>query len=165
MLCDVGTGSGCIAVALAHELPSAEVWAVDVSREALAIAEDNARQHGVAERIRFLRSDLFSAVSGQRFDAIVCNPPYLTADDLAALQPEVAFEPRAALAGGADGLDIIRRLLAAAPDQLTDGGWLFMEIGAAQAAAVEVAARATSFRAVTIRSDHAGLPRVLMARR
>jgi release factor glutamine methyltransferase len=131
----------------------------------LAIAEANARQHGVAERMRFLRSDLFTAVSGQSFDVIVSNPPYLTADDLAALQPEVGFEPRAALAGGADGLAVIRRLLAAAPDHLAAGGWLLMEIGAAQTAAVDNAARAAGFNAVTIRPDHAGLPRVLMARR
>jgi len=165
LLCDVGTGSGCIAVALARELPNAEVWALDFSADALLMAEVNAQQHGVAERIRFLRSDLFATVPGQRFDVIVSNPPYLTADDLAALQPEVAFEPRAALDGGADGLDVIRRLLAVVPNRLADGGWLLMEIGAAQAAAVEDAARAAGFSAVAIRLDYAGLPRVLTARR
>jgi release factor glutamine methyltransferase len=164
LLCDVGTGSGCIAVALARELSSAEVWALDVSPDALAIAAANARQHGVAERIRFLRSDLFAAAARQRFDVIVSNPPYLTTADLAALQPEVAAEPRAALDGGADGLDIIRRLLTAAPDHLAAGGWLLMEIGAAQSAVVEDAAQAAGLSAVTIRPDWAGLPRVLMAR-
>lgn len=164
-LCDVGTGSGCIAVALATELAGADVWALDVSTSALAVAEANARRHGVAERMRFLRSDLFTSVSGQRFDVVVSNPPYLTANDLADLQPEVAFEPRAALDGGTDGLDIIRRLLVTAADHLVDGGWLLVEIGAAQAAAVDNLACAAGFGAVSIRSDYAGLPRVLMAQR
>ena len=141
------------------------MWALDVSMRALAAAELNAERLGVARRVRFLRSDLFASVSGQRFDVVVSNPPYLTANDLADLQPEVGFEPRLALAGGADGLDIIRRLLATAPDHLVDGGWLLVEIGAAQAAAVEALACAAGFNAVSIRSDYAGLPRVLMARR
>lgn len=163
-LCDVGTGSGCLAVALAHEVPNAEVWALDISTRALAVAELNAQRLGVAERMRLRRSDLFASVTGQRFSVVVSNPPYLSASDLADLQPEVGFEPRLALAGGADGLDIIRRVLATAPDHLVDGGWLFMEIGAAQAAAVENLAGAAGFNAVSIRSDYAGLPRVLMAR-
>ncbi len=164
-LCDVGTGCGCIAMALAHELPSAEVWAVDISMRALAVAELNAQRLGVAERVRFLRSDLFASVVHQRFDIILANPPYLTRDDFADLQPEVAFEPRLALDGGADGLATIRRLLAAAPDRLAAGGRLLMEIGSEQAAAVESVARAVGFKAISIRSDFAGLPRVLMAQR
>jgi release factor glutamine methyltransferase len=163
-LCDVGTGSGCIAVVLATELPGAEVWALDDSTAALAVADANARRHGVAERIRFVRSDLFSSVSSQLFDVVVSNPPYLTANDLANLQPEVAFEPRSALDGGGDGLDVIRRLLAASPEYLGGGGWLLVEIGATQAAAVEDAARAAGFTTVSIHADYAGLPRVLMAR-
>lgn len=164
-LCDVGTGCGCIAMALAHELPSAEVWAVDISMRALAVAELNAQRLGVAERLRFLRGDLFASVARQRFDIILANPPYLTRDDFADLQPEVAFEPRIALDGGADGLATIRRLLAAAPDRLAAGGRLLMEIGSEQAAAVESVARAVGFKAISIRSDFAGLPRVLMAQR
>ena len=164
-ICDVGTGSGCIAVALARELPSAEVWALDVSMRALAVAELNAHRLGVAERIRFLRSDLFAAVAHQRFNLIVANPPYLTEDDFADLQPELAYEPRAALDGGADGLSIIRHLLAAARDRLVDDGWFLMEIGAEQAVAVESLARSAGFSAISVRADYAGLPRVLMARR
>jgi release factor glutamine methyltransferase len=164
-LCDVGTGSGCIAVTLAHELPDAEVWALDVSTRALAVAELNAQRLGVARRVRFLRSDLFGSVANRRFDLIVANPPYLTNDDLADLQPEIAFEPRGALDGGTDGLDTVRRLLAAAPDHLIDGGWLLMEIGAGQATDVEMLARAAGLNTVAIRPDYAGLPRVLMAQR
>jgi release factor glutamine methyltransferase len=163
-ICDVGTGSGCIAVTLAHEVPSAEVWALDVSMRALAVAELNAQRLGVAGRLRFLRSDLFASVAHQQFDIVLANPPYLTGADFADLQPEVAYEPRTALDGGADGLAVIRRLLAAAPDRLVDGGWLLMEIGADQAAVVEYLAHAAGFTAVSIRSDYAGLPRVLMAR-
>jgi release factor glutamine methyltransferase len=164
-LCDVGTGSGCIAVALAHELPSAEVWALDLSMRALAVAELNAERLGVAARVRCLRSDLFASVALQRFDIVLANPPYLTDNELADLQPEVACEPRTALDGGADGLAIIRRVFAAAPDRMVDGGWLLMEIGCEQAAAVKSLARAAGFTAISIRSDYAGLPRVLMARR
>jgi release factor glutamine methyltransferase len=164
-LCDVGTGSGCIAVALARELPSADVWALDVSMRALAVAELNAQRLGGAERVRFLRSDLFASVAHQQFDIILANPPYLTGDDLADLQPEVAFEPRSALDGGADGLTIMRRLLGTAPHRLAEGGWLLIEIGSEQAAAVGSLARAAGFSTISIRSDYAGLPRVLMARR
>lgn len=163
-LCDVGTGSGCIAVALATELPGADVWALDDSTAALAVADGNARRHGVAERMRFVRSDLFSSVSSQLFDVVVSNPPYLTANDLADMQPEVSFEPRSALDGGSDGLAVIRRLLTTAPEYLVGGGWLLVEIGATQAAAVEDAARAAGFTTVSIHADYAGLPRVLMAR-
>ncbi len=163
-ICDVGTGSGCIAVALAHELPTASLWALDLSMRALAVAELNAQRLGLAGRIRFLRSDLLAGVSTQRFDIIVSNPPYLSATDQTDLQPELTFEPRVALYGGADGVEIIRRLLATAPENLVAGGWLLMEIGATQAATVAGLARAAGFSEVSIRSDYAGLPRVLMAR-
>ncbi|MGH7967011.1 MAG: peptide chain release factor N(5)-glutamine methyltransferase, partial [Candidatus Binatia bacterium] len=100
---DVGTGSGCIAIALAAELPQAEVWAVDVSHDALTVAEANAQRHGVAGRITFLQGDLFTPVAGQEneFDLIVTNPPYIPRYDLATLQPEVQhWEPHTALDGG-----------------------------------------------------------------
>ena len=141
---DVGTGSGCIAVALAKELPQAEVWATDVSADALAVASENARQHGMAERIRFLHGDLFSPFAGKEdgFDLIVANPPYIARPELAALQLEVQdWEPLAALDGGPDGLDFYRRLLHEGPTYLRTGGWLVMEIGHGQGTAVMRLAR------------------------
>jgi release factor glutamine methyltransferase len=134
-LLDVGTGSGCIAIALATELPHAEVWATDISPDALVVARENARRHGVAERIRFLQGDLFVPVMGEvdGFDLIVSNPPYLARHDLAMLQPEVRdWEPRRALDGGDDGLVFYRRLLSEGPAYLRCGGWLVTEIGEGQ---------------------------------
>jgi release factor glutamine methyltransferase len=164
-ICDAGTGSGCIAVALATELPHAEIWALDMAPAALAVAQANARRNRVADRIHFFASDLFTAVGGARFEAIVCNPPYVRAGALPDLQPEIAWEPREAVVSGPDGLEVIRRLLVAAPGHLTDGGWLFVEIGADQAESVESLARAARFRRVSVHADYAGLPRVVAAQR
>jgi release factor glutamine methyltransferase len=164
-LCDLGTGSGCIAVALARELPHVHVYALDVSEAALDVAQSNARRHAVAEHIHFLASDGFSAVSGLRFDAIVCNPPYVSSGELQGAQPELAWEPRHALDGGPDGLAVIERIATEAPRYLTEGGWLLMEIGAGQGPAVERLAQAAGFSSVSIRADYAGLPRALVARR
>ena len=136
---DVGTGSGCIAVALAKELPQAEVWATDVSQDALAVASENARHHDVAERVQFCQGDMFAPVAEyhEGFDLIVSNPPYIAHDDLAVLQPEVRnWEPRCALDGGVDGLDFCRRLLSEGPTYLRSGGWLVMEIGQGQSTEV-----------------------------
>jgi release factor glutamine methyltransferase len=129
---DVGTGSGCIAVALATEFPNAEIWATDISPDAIAVAEINAHHHNVHHRIHFLVGDLFASLTdqGQVFDIIVSNPPYIVRDDLSTLQPEVRdWEPRQALDGGGNGLDFYCRLLNAAPHYLADGGWLVLEIG------------------------------------
>ncbi len=164
-ICDLGTGSGCIAVALAHELPRAQVWGLDISPAALDVAAANARRHGVADRIRFVESNLFAAVGGVRFDAIVCNPPYVGSAELECVQPELRWEPSQALDGGPDGLDVVRRVVADAPSYLAPNGHLLMEIGMAQGAAVAALARAAGFAAVTIRPDYAGLPRVLVAQR
>jgi len=164
-LCDLGTGSGCIAVALTRELPHAHVWALDVSEAALDVAQLNARRHTVAEHIHFLVSDGFSAADGLRFDAIVCNPPYVSSRELQRAQPELAWEPRRALDGGPNGLAVIERIVAEAPRYLTERGWLLMEIGADQGPAVERLARAAGFSSVSIRADYAGLPRALVARR
>ena len=113
---DFGTGSGCLAIALACKCPAAEVYAIDISPEALALARQNAARHGVAERIRFLQGDGFAAVpEGARFDLIISNPPYIPSGEIASLQPEVRdYDPRRALDGGADGLDYGRRLAAEA---------------------------------------------------
>jgi release factor glutamine methyltransferase len=164
-ICDLGTGSGCIAVALARELPHAQIVAADVSRSALAVAQANARRHGVDDRVRFVASDMFAGLGRRRFDAIVCNPPYVRSDELQRLQPELSWEPQRALDGGADGLDVIRRVLAAAPDHLVTRGWLLMEISAEQGTAVEALARAAGFSRAFTRCDYAGLPRLLVAQR
>lgn len=163
-ICDLGTGSGCIVVALAGELPNAEVWALDQSTAALVVARQNARRHGVEARIRFVAGDLFASIAEARFDVIVCNPPYIATSVLDHLQPELAWEPRGALDGGADGLDVIRRVVAAAPGYLVSGGWLIMEIGADQGPAALELARAVRLDRVAVRDDYAGRPRVLLAR-
>lgn len=161
-ICDVGAGSGCIAVALAQELPDARVVAVDISAAALAVAARNAAVHGVADRIYCIESDLFDGLDpGTRFDMIVSNPPYLTPDDF--ISPELAFEPRAALAGGTDGLDVVRRLVAATPARLRAGGRLIMEIGRGQEGAVRALAGAAGLIDIRIVPDLAGIPRVLVA--
>jgi release factor glutamine methyltransferase len=162
-ICDVGTGSGCIAVALAQELPDARVVAIDVSTAALAVAARNAAEHGVTDRVYCVESDLFDGLDpAARFDVIVSNPPYLTPDDF--ISPELAFEPRAALAGGPDGLDVIRRLVAAAPARLRAGGRLIMEFGRGQEAAARALAQAAGLTDVQIAPDLAGMPRALVAR-
>ncbi len=135
--CDVGTGSGCIAVTLLHQLPMAHGSAVDVSPDALAIATRNAVRHRVADRIAFLLSDCFDAVPPHSFDLIVSNPPSVAEDAVGTLQREVRdFEPHVALTAGADGLDVIRRLVTDAQDYLKPGGYLIFEIGFDQHAAV-----------------------------
>jgi release factor glutamine methyltransferase len=164
-LCDLGTGSGCIAVALARELPRAQIWALDISEAALDVAQFNAQRHGVTDRIRFLASDGFAAANGLRFDAIVCNPPYVSSRELQRAQPELAWEPRHALAGGPTGLTVIERIVAEAPGCLKERGWLLMEMGADQSPAVEQLARAVGFSSVSILADYAGLPRALVAKR
>jgi release factor glutamine methyltransferase len=166
---DVGTGSGCIAISLAKELPSAELWAIDISRTALVIALDNARRHKVEKRIRFLQGDLFSSIhkDSQSFDLIVSNPPYITHPDLAVLQPEVRdWEPQEALNGGRDGLDFYRRLVKESPAYLRPGGWLVMEIGAGQCPAVMRLIQAQgNFQKSFSVQDYAGLERVVVAHR
>jgi release factor glutamine methyltransferase len=157
---DLGTGCGCIAVACAVRLPEAVLVATDVSAEALAIAEANARRHDVAERIRFLPGDLFAPLAAEeRFDLVVSNPPYVPEGQA----EEVGrHEPRAALYAGADGLDLLRRIVAAAPDHLAPGGTLLAEIGEDQGGAVRALAE-ERFANVTIHPDLAGLPRFLEA--
>ncbi len=164
---DIGTGSGCIAIVVAKELPQAEVWATDVSADALAVAGENARHHGVAERIRFLQGDLFSPLAGKEdgFDLIVANPPYIARPELAALQPEVRdWEPLAALDGGPDGLDFYRRLLHEGPTYLRTGGWLVMEIGHGQGTAVlRLARERRDLADCRCVSDYAAGERVVIA--
>jgi release factor glutamine methyltransferase len=162
-LVDVGTGSGCLSVALALELPQARVVATDVSDRALTVARRNAARHRVDGRIAFVRTDLLAGV-GIQADLIVSNPPYVPSG--ASLQPEVGrHEPAQALFGGGDGLDVMRRLLAAAPRNLAPGGHLVVEFGDGQEADFRVLCEETGWRVVDVRDDLQGIPRVALLER
>jgi ribosomal protein L3 glutamine methyltransferase len=126
---DLCTGSGCLAVLAAHAFPAARIDASDDARSALVVAQRNMALHGLQRRVRLWRSDLFAALGGRRYDLILCNPPYVTSARMRRLPAEYRAEPRRALAGGADGLDFVRRLLREAPRYLTRGGMLVCEIG------------------------------------
>lgn len=126
---DLCTGSGCIAIALAYAFPDAIVDASDISLDALSVAAVNIEHHNMGENVSLLESDLFSKLPNQRYDLIVSNPPYVDAEDMADLPPEYQQEPELALAAGADGLDIVRKMLAQAADYLTENGLLVVEVG------------------------------------
>lgn len=162
---DVGTGSGAIALALAANLPHAEITALDISPAALDIARDNAERTGLAARVRFLQSDLLAAVSHERpFDVIASNPPYVAETDASTLAPEVReHEPSLALYAGPEGLEIYRRLLPQAQALLRPGGLLAMEIGYGQRDAVT--ALLAGWHNVRFVDDYAGIPRVALALR
>lgn len=166
---DIGTGSGCLAITLAKELPEAELWAVDISPAALLVARENAQRHGVVERIHFLQGDLFTPLNNATppFDVIVSNPPYIARSDLITLQPEVRmWEPHVALDGGSDGLDFYRRLVKEGQSHLRAGGRLVLELGAGQYADVERLIQAQSNLTVeTCVRDYAGHERVVVAYR
>ncbi len=163
---DIGTGSGCIAIALAVRCPQAVVTAVDLSEPALAIARENAAKHNVADRIRFLSGDLFAPLpDAEPFDLIASNPPYIASAEIETLQPDVRLhEPRSALDGGPDGLDIIRRLIAEAPRYLVPQGKLLIEISGEQAEAVMQLLTANgSYDGIAVLKDLAKQPRVVRA--
>ncbi|MEE4330311.1 MAG: 50S ribosomal protein L3 N(5)-glutamine methyltransferase [Wenzhouxiangella sp.] len=128
---DVGTGSGCLAIALAHYWPEVRVDALDISASALALARRNAERHGVADRVQCLQSDLLDRVAGRRYDLILANPPYVPSASMARLPAEFRHEPELGLAAGLDGLDLVRRLLRQAGDHLTEHGILVCEVGEA----------------------------------
>jgi release factor glutamine methyltransferase len=155
---DLGTGSGAIALAIAHACPQAAVLACDASVSALAVAEENARALGIGNA-SFVRSDWFAAVSAQRFDLIVSNPPYIAAGDPHLAQGDVRFEPASALASGADGLDDIRQIVRQASSHLLPGGWLLLEHGYDQAARVCGLLLEAKFEAVFSACDLAGIER------
>ena len=162
---DVGTGSGAIAVALAYGLPQAHVTAIDVSPAALQVARGNAELNGVAQRIRFVESDLLSAVCDERFDLIVSNPPYVPEVDRATLAVEVReHEPALALFAGEDGLAVYRRLVPAAARALGPGGRLILEIGYGQAESVRRLIVASGFSDPAFIPDLQGVPRVVLAK-
>lgn len=163
---DVGTGSGCIAIALAKNLPRATFFAIDASPEALQLAQRNAKRHGVADRITFLQGNLLQSLTSP-VDLIVTNPPYVSHLELvaASVSPEVSqYEPRLALDGGQDGLEVIRRLLAQARAKLKPGGSLLVEIGSTQGQAV-VQLGETYFPGanIQVKKDLAGWDRLLVA--
>lgn len=164
---EIGTGTGCIAIAIAKNAPGAVVHAVDISTEAMELAKQNARAHGVEERIQFHEGDVFAALSGGiEFDLIVSNPPYIASDEIATLEPEVRdFDPRLALDGGTDGLDFYRRIAAEAPRFLRLGGKLMLEFGAGQEHALEKLFASQKWIVDEIVADYSARPRILIARR
>lgn len=160
---DVGTGSGAIALALASELDGAEVCGCDVSDDALEVAGANGARLGVA--VEWVRSDLLAALDGRRFQLVVSNPPYVAASEMDGLEPEVRdWEPRGATVGGDTGLEVIERLVAAAPEALAPGGVLVLEVGAGQAGAVVAMLEAAGLDGVAVDRDHAGIERIVWGR-
>jgi release factor glutamine methyltransferase len=155
---DLGTGSGAIAVALAHARPLARLTAVDVDYAALSVARANAKRHGV--NVRFFCGDWFGALQGEVFDLIVSNPPYVAAGDPHLAAGDLRFEPKRAFVGGDDGLDCIRAIVAKAGAHLRPGAWLLFEHGYDQAAACRALLEAQGYREVQSWPDLAGIPRV-----
>ncbi|MGB7748049.1 MAG: HemK/PrmC family methyltransferase, partial [Verrucomicrobiia bacterium] len=185
---DFGTGTGCIAIALAVKCPSAKIVATDVSADALALAGENAARNHVAERIEFLQGDGFAALQnvGQAsclspsktkkletggtpallFDLIISNPPYIPSAEIATLQPDVRdFDPRGALDGGADGLDFYRKLAAEAKPFLKPGGKIMLEFGDGQADAIRTIFEAEKWIVEAVKEDYSQRARILVARR
>ena len=163
---DVGTGSGAIAIALATERKEIQVTATDLSREALAVAKDNADWNGVKDRIAFLQGDLFAAVTGP-FDLIVSNPPYISRSDFDLLPPGIRnYEPVWSLLAGADGTEVHRKLIDGGLAFLKSGGWLLMEMGEDQGANLRTYLNEQGgYDTVGIRNDYGGAERVIKARR
>jgi release factor glutamine methyltransferase len=163
---DVGTGSGAIAVVLAHELPAAIVTATDLSAAALNVARENAQRNGVVERVRFLGGDLLQPVAGEQFDMVVSNPPYVSEVDRESLAVEVRdYEPAQALFAGADGLDVYRRLIPQAFAALAPGGHVILEIGHGQEPPVGALLGEAGFENIEFTPDLLGIPRVACAQR
>ena len=164
-MADIGTGSGCIAVALALELPRARFVATDVSAEALAVARTNAERHRVADRIEFVATSYLDGVEGG-FDVITANPPYVRDGDKPGLSRDVRHEPDVALFGGTEGLRDIAGVLAAASAALVPGGWLVMEFGYGQEPGVEtLVTMQTALRLHRVQPDLQGIPRTAIIQR
>ena len=165
---DIGTGSGCIAVSLAKLLPGAKLTATDISQEALEVARYNAVLNKVAEKIRFIESNLFAryTVRRTRYDMILSNPPYISTSEIEKLQIEVQYEPRIALDGGADGLGFYRRIIKDAHHYLKHGGYLIMEIGYNQRAGIEdIFQKEKNFRVIEAIKDYNNIDRVIVAQK
>jgi release factor glutamine methyltransferase len=165
-LVDIGTGSGAIPIAIAKNHPGARLTAIDISADALAVAQRNAAKHGVTERIRFLQGDLLAPVAGERFDFILSNPPYIATEDLPRLPVGVRqYEPKLALDGGPGGYQVIERLVKSAGAHLNPGGCLIVEIGSAQEAPVRKLIEAEpGFKLEPTIRDYSRHPRVLRAK-
>jgi release factor glutamine methyltransferase len=165
-IADIGTGTGAIAVALAHSLPDARITAMDISPKALAIAHTNAKNNQVADRVEFLEGDLLAPLAGRTFSIVASNPPYIPLSDKPSLSVEVRdHEPHLALFAGYDGLLILRRLIPDALTVLEPGGWLLMEIGYGQQPAVEKLLEEAQYVGVHFIPDYQGIPRVACAQR
>jgi release factor glutamine methyltransferase len=162
-LLDMGTGSGAIAVSVAHARPDALVTALDVSEDALAVARDNAAANGAT--VRFLRSDWFAALGTEQFDLIASNPPYIASGDEHLVQGDLRFEPSGALTDFADGLSALRTIAAGAPAHLVEGGWLLLEHGYDQAQAVRALLLDAGYGEVQSWRDLGGIERVSGGRR
>lgn len=164
--CEIGLGSGCISASILANVPDATAVGLEISPEAIVVAERNLRRTGVASRLEIRRSDVFSALAGyERFDAVVSNPPYVPLDDIAGLQAEVRdHEPLASLTDGADGLTIVRRIVTDAPQHLESNGLLLVEIGFSQSATVAAMLDQTIWGEPEFLDDLQGIPRILCAR-
>jgi release factor glutamine methyltransferase len=166
---DIGTGSGAIAIAIAVNAPSAQITAVDISDQAIAVASRNARRHHVEDRVTFRRGDCFDVLDGESaletFELVVSNPPYLDDAEIAALDLDVrGYEPPIALSAGAVGVDVLRRIATDAPQHLARDGELIVEVGVGQAATVAKLVAEAGMRVVSVINDFAGHPRVVRAR-
>ena len=163
---DFCSGSGCIAIAIAAKCPNAKIVAADISREALALAQENAAQNKLAERIEFLQGDGFAALAaGAQFDLIVSNPPYIPSAEIETLEPEVRdFDPRLALDGGADGLNFYRLVAAQAKPFLKPDGKLMLEFGDGQADAIKKIFESEKWIVEAVREDYSQRARILVAR-
>ena len=162
---DLGTGSGAICISILKFVKNARAVAIDISEKALEVAQFNAEKFFVEDRIKFYCGDLFTPLEGQKFNAIVSNPPYIPTSELKNLQIEVKCEPQSALDGGTDGLNFYRRILSDAPRFLVSGGLLAVEIGINQAEAVKDLFRAANFIDVEILKDLAGIERVVAGKK
>ena len=162
-IADVGTGSGVIALSLAAEYPDAEIVAADISEDALALAQENAERLSLADRVRFLKSNLLENVDGV-FDLIAANLPYIPTEQRQALSREVLHDPEVALFAGARGDELVRKLITQAPSRLRPGGLLALEIGISQSEALVTALTEKNYRDIWAKNDYSGVTRFLFAR-
>ena len=160
---DVGTGSGVIALSLAAKFPEAEIYAIDISEDALSLARENAARLRLGERVRFQKTDLLENLS-ERFDLIVANLPYISMQDRHLLAREVLHDPEVALFGGSSGDELVRKLIEQAPAHLEPGGLLALEIGLGQAEGLSDFLRQKNYHDIQLKKDYSGISRFLLAR-